>query len=137
MDFDHFLSFFIYIYTYIYISLFSECNTACPRDPDLMCGAMWRMNVYDTGRKIMGLGLYLKLGFQTQVSKEVLSTQIKTNVSFQIYSQAGQWKSRSHLLKVPSVCSWTQLYLGLDHVIQLVKTLLLSLFRFSMWKKFL
>jgi len=26
----------------------SECNKACPSDPDLMCGAVWRMNVYNT-----------------------------------------------------------------------------------------
>ena len=66
-----------------------------------------------------------------RVSGEVLSTQIKSNISFQIDSQAGaghgQWKSTSPLLEVPSVCSWTQLCLVLD---QTVETLSLSLFRF-------
>lgn len=27
----------------------SECNKACPSEPALMCGAVWRMNVYSTG----------------------------------------------------------------------------------------
>ena len=27
----------------------SECDMACPSDQHLMCGAIWRMSVYDTG----------------------------------------------------------------------------------------
>ena len=73
-----------------------------------------------------------------RVSAEVLSTQIKSNISFQIDSQAcaghGQWKSTSPLLEVPSVCSWTQLCLGAD---QTEEKLTLSLFRFFIWKKLL
>ena len=74
----------------------------------------------------------------SRVSAKVLSTQIKSNISFQIDSQAcaghGQWKSTSPLLEVPSVCSWTQLCLGVD---QTEEKLTLSLFRFFIWKKLL
>ena len=69
-----------------------------------------------------------------RVSGEVLSTQIKSNISFQIVSQAGQWKSTSPLLEVPSVCSWTQLCLGVD---QTEEKLTLSLLRFFTQKKIL
>ena len=67
----------------------------------------------------------------SRISSEVLVTQIKSNISFQIDSQAGtghgQWKSTSPLLEVPSVCSWTQLCLGVD---QTEEKLTLSLLRF-------
>ena len=91
------------------------------------------MNVYDTGF----FWSFIYFTYECLLHRfqlKFFSTEIKSYISFQIVSQAGQWKSTSPLLEVPSVCSWTQLCLVLD---QTVETLSLSLLRFFKYRKLL
>ena len=54
-----------------------ECNWSCSGDQDLVCGALWRMNVYETGTSFPQNSFnYLKIAASPPLSWEKGATSV-------------------------------------------------------------